>query len=212
MQKGMSKTEHPLQALADFLPAGTFLPVAEYLQHYKVHLTVARERKSILGDYRNAHSNHNHRISVNGNLNTWSFLVTLLHELAHLLTFEKYGNKMQSHGREWKTLFGQLLAQFIKSNVFPADIEKELLATLHNPGASSCAEENLMRVLRRYDSKKEGQMLVEEIPPQGLFKMKDGRIFKKGERLRKRYRCEEVGTKKVYLFSPVFEVEWAPNP
>ncbi len=203
----MSKVEHPLQALAEYLPSDTFLPVAAYLQQYKVHLTVTRERKSILGDYRNAHSNRNHRISVNGNLNSWSFLVTLLHELAHLLTFQKYGNRVQSHGREWKTLFGQLLAQFIKSKVFPADIEKELLASLHNPGASSCAEESLTRVLRRYDSKKEGQLLVEEIHPHGLFKMKDGRIFKKGEKLRKRYRCEEVGTKKVYLFSPVFEVE-----
>lgn len=203
----MSKTEHPLQALADYLPADTFLPVAEYLRHYKVHLTITRERKSILGDYRNAHNDRNHRISVNGNLNTWSFLVTLLHELAHLLTYEKYSNSVQAHGREWKTLFGQLLAQFIKSKVFPNDIEKELLATLHNPGASSCAEESLMRVLRRYDSKKEGQMLVEEVPEQGLFKMKDGRTFKKGERLRKRFRCEEVATKKVYLFSPVFEVE-----
>lgn len=206
----MSKTEHPLKALAEYLPSGTFLPVANYLQQYKVHLTITRERKSILGDYRNAHDNRNHRISVNGNLNTYSFLITLLHELAHLLTFEKYGHRVQAHGREWKALFGQLLAQFLKTKVFPADIEKELLTTLHNPGASSCAEESLMRVLRRYDAKNEGQMLVEEIPRHGLFRMKDGRTFKKGERLRKRYRCEEVGTKKVYLFSPVFEVELVP--
>lgn len=206
----MSKTEHPLQALATYLPPGTLLPVAAYLQQYKVHLTVARERKSILGNYRNAHNNRNHRISVNGNLNTWSFLVTLLHELAHLLTFEKYSNRVQPHGREWKNLFGQLLAQFIQSKMFPADIEAELIATLHNPGASSCAEESLMRVLRKYDSKEEGRMLVEEIPANGLFKMKDGRLFKKGEKLRKRYRCQEAGTNKVYLFSPVFEVEFEP--
>lgn len=206
----MSKTEHPLQALATYLPPGTLLPVAAYLQQYKVHLTVARERKSILGDYRNAHNDRNHRISVNGNLNTWSFLVTLLHELAHLLTFEKYSNRVQPHGREWKNLFGQLLAQFIQSKMFPADIEAELIATLHNPGASSCAEESLMRVLRKYDSKEEGRMLVEEIPANGLFKMKDGRLFKKGEKLRKRYRCQEAGTNKVYLFSPVFEVEFVP--
>lgn len=203
----MSKTEHPLGALTKYLPAGTFDAIADYLQKYKVHLTITKERKSILGDYRNAHRNLNHRISVNGNLNPWSFLITLLHELAHLLTFEMYGNKVQSHGKEWKTLFGQLLAQFIKAKVFPADIEKELLATLQNPGASSCAEESLMRVLRRYDVKDDKQMLVEEIPAHALFKMKDGRVFKKGEKLRKRYRCEEVGTSKVYLFSPVYEVE-----
>ncbi len=203
----MLKTEHPLQALIEYLPPDTFEPVAAFLQQYKVHLTISRERKSILGDYRNAVPNRNHRISVNGNLNQYSFLITLLHELAHLLTFDKYGNRVQSHGKEWKTVFGSLLAQFIKSKVFLADIEKELIASLSNPAASSCAEDGLMRVLRRYDAKAEGQMLVEEIPAQSLFKLKDGRVFKKGERLRKRYRCEEVGSKKVYLFSPVYEVE-----
>jgi SprT protein len=203
----MSKVEHPLQALGEYLPLNTFEPVAAYLQQYKVHLTVTRERKSILGDYRNAYSNRNHRISVNGNLNKYSFLITLLHELAHLLTFDKYGNRVQSHGKEWKAMFGALLAQFIKSKVFPADIEKELIASLSNPAASSCAEDGLMRILRNYDPKAEGEMLVEEIPAHGLFKLKDGRVFKKGEKLRKRYRCEEVGTKKVYLFSPVYEVK-----
>jgi hypothetical protein len=204
----MPKAEHPLQALSEYLPPDTFLPVAAYLQQYKVHLTITRERKSILGDYRNAIHNRNHRISVNGNLNIWAFLITLLHELAHLLTFDKYGNKVPPHGREWKTMFGQLLAQFIEAKVFPSDVEKELVSSLSNPAASSCAEDGLMRILRRYDLKQEGYMLVEEIPADGIFKLKDGRIFKKGGRLRKRYRCEEVGTRKVYLFSPVYEVEW----
>lgn len=202
----MSKTEHPLQALASFIPPNTFEPVAAFLQQYKVHLTISRERKSILGDYRHAHSNRTHRISVNGNLNTYSFLITLLHELAHLLTFDKYGNRVQSHGIEWKKEFGVLLAQFIQNKVFPNDIEAELLASLHNPAASSCAEDGLMRILRKYDPRTEGNMLVEELPVNALFRMKDGRVFRKGEKLRKRYRCEEVGTRKVYLFSPVFEV------
>jgi hypothetical protein len=205
----MAGNEHPLKALSQFLPPNTFEPVAAYLQQYKVQLTITRERKTILGNYRNANALHDrkHRISVNGNLNTYSFLITLLHELAHLLTFDKYGNRVQSHGKEWKKFYGDLLAQFIKNKVFPADIEKELISTLHNPGASSCSEDGLMRVLRNYDEKEEGHVLIEEIPAHGLFKTKDGRTFKKGEKLRKRYRCQEVGTTKVYLFSPVYEVE-----
>lgn len=204
----MSLDEHPLQALDKYLPPDTFLPVANYLQQYKVHLTISRERKTILGNYRNAYKHHAHRISVNGNLNKFSFLITLLHELAHLLTFEQYAHKVQPHGREWKTLYGQLLAQFISNKVFPGDIEYELLATLHNPGASSCAEEGLMRVLKNYDPNRSDKLImIENIPPQSMFKLKDGRVFKKGERLRKRYKCEEVASKRFYLFSPVFEVE-----
>src|ERR1700750_981029 len=105
----MAKREAPIDTLQHYLPPNTYEPVLAYLQRYHVHLTVARERKSILGDYRHRVQDKNHRISVNGNLNPFSFLITLLHELAHLLTFEKWGNKVASHGKEWKTVFGQLL-------------------------------------------------------------------------------------------------------
>src|SRR5438093_866711 len=107
----MSKKEAPISYLQDYLPPNTYEAVIHYLHYYKVHLTVARERKTVLGDYRHRTNGHAHRISVNGNLNKYAFLITLLHELAHLLTFEKWGHKVAAHGREWKYVFGQLLAQ-----------------------------------------------------------------------------------------------------
>lgn len=195
-----------MQALAAFLPDGTFEQVVEYLHKYKVHLTLAQERKSVLGDYRNAIPGKNHRISVNKNLNKYAFLITLLHELAHLLTFEKYGHRVMSHGREWKQLYGSLLATFVQHGVFPGDITAALRSSINDPAASSCAEEGLMRVLRKYDNKKEHVKLLEELPINTLFKTQDGRIFQKGEKLRKRYRCKEVKTELVYLFSPIYEV------
>jgi len=203
----MPKKEAPIDQLQTFLPPGTFDTVLQYLQFYKVHLTVARERKSILGDYRHRTHFSNHRISVNGNLNKFSFLITLLHELAHLLTFERYGNKVLSHGREWKMIYGHLLHQFVQNKVFPTDIEKELLSSLKNPAATSCAEDDLIRVLRKYDDAKSHNRLVEEIPENGTFRCNDGRIFRKGHRIRKRFQCTEVQTGRVYLFSPVYEVE-----
>jgi hypothetical protein len=48
---------------------------------------------------------------------------------------------------------------------------------------------------------------VEEIPLNNFFMLKDGRIFQKGAKLRKRYKCKEVSTGRLYLFSPVYEVE-----
>jgi hypothetical protein len=201
----MSKKEAPISHLQNYLPPGTLEAVVGYLQFYHVHLTVARERKSILGDYRHRTHAQNHRISVNGNLNKFAFLITLLHELAHLLTFEKYGNRVASHGKEWKFIFGQLLAQFIEHNVFPEDIKKALEASLHNPAASSCADELLLRTLKNYDERQGHLVFVEEVPDGSLFKTHDGRIFRKGEKMRKRFRCEEVKTKRIYLFSPVYE-------
>jgi hypothetical protein len=94
--------------------------------------------------------------------------------------------------------------------VFPDDIRNVLLQSLHNPAASSCADEALLRILRRYDAKKEHALFVEDVPAGTLFQTHDGRIFQKGERVRKRFRCLEVATKRLYLFSPVYEV--APLP
>ncbi|MER3499110.1 MAG: hypothetical protein C4308_10995 [Chitinophagaceae bacterium] len=203
----MPKKEAPIHHLQQFLPDGTYCAVLQYLHFYKVHLTVAQERKSILGDYRHKTHQSNHRISVNGNLNKFAFLITLLHELAHLLVFEQWGNKVAAHGKEWKLLFGELLKQFVENKIFPPDIEKELLLSLKNPSATSCAEDGLIRVLRKYDDVKSSHCLVEEIPLHGLFRCSDGRVFKKGEQLRKRFRCVDVKSGKVYLFSPVYEVE-----
>jgi predicted SprT family Zn-dependent metalloprotease len=203
----MPKQEAPLSHLNSFLPPGTYAGVEEYLRFHKIHLTVTRHRKTILGDYRHRTHFENHRISVNGNLNKYAFLITLLHEIAHLLTFEKYGNKVMAHGAEWKSLYAHLLKQFIDNKIFPADVERELLVTLRNPAATSCAEDDLIRVLRKYNTNPNGYKLVEEIPLHGLFKTDDGKIFRKEEQQRKRFKCVEVRTGKVYLFSPVYEVE-----
>ncbi len=203
----MPRKEVPMTQLQDYLPPGTYDAVLSYLRQYKVHLTVARERKSILGDYRHSTHHANHRISVNGNLNTYSFLITLLHELAHLLTFEQYGNKVLAHGREWKMIYAGMLEQFLQHKIFPNDIEAELIQSLRNPAASTCAEDGLLRVLRKYDAKESHHRLVEELALNALFRTSDGKVFKKGEKLRKRFKCVEVKTSKVYLFSPVYEVE-----
>ena len=211
----MAKKEVPVNHLQNYLPPGTGEVVMAYLHQHNVHLTVSRERKTILGDYRHRTNNTNHRISVNGNLNPYSFLITLLHELGHLLTFEKYNNRVQPHGKEWKMIYGQMLQQFVAIRIFPADIELELIRSLKNPAASSCAEEGLLRVLRKYDAKESSvrtatgghHKLLEELIPDSIFRISDGRIFEKGAKLRKRFKCKEVKTGKFYLFSPVYEVK-----
>lgn len=202
----MPKQESPLEALADFLPPGSFKMVEEYLLHYKVHLTITRSRATVLGDYRHAIHGRNHRISVNGNLNPYSFLITLLHELAHLLTFQNHGNRVAAHGSEWKKQFGEILRTFIQAEIFPPVIRDSLMKSLHNPAASSCADDALIRVLRNFDEKKDGIHLIEELNKGEIFTIKGGRVFKKGDTLRKRIQCTEIQTGKTYLFSPVYEV------
>ena len=150
----MAKKEYPIHTLQDYLPKGSYEPVLEFLRLYKVHLTITRERSTVLGDYRHAVDNQHHRISVNGNLHQYSFLITLIHELAHLVTFMQFGNRVSSHGREWKNIYAQLLSQFLQKQIFPADIQKAIEQSMHNLPASSCADENLQRVYENMMSQK----------------------------------------------------------
>ena len=204
----MAKVEHPLYALNAYLPEGAFEPVVELINHYKVHLTVTRERKSVLGDYRHAAMGANHKITVNGNLNKYEFLITLLHELAHLLCFEQYRNRVEAHGKEWKVIYGQLLTQFIQLQIFPDDIRKSLQKTLLNPAATANGETALLLVLRKYNpAQKEGVITLAHLADGALFKEIKGRIFRKIKLRRKRIECIELATGNIYLFSALTEVE-----
>jgi SprT protein len=204
----LSKVEHPLHALANYLPDGAFEPVVQLIHQYKVHLTVTRERKSVLGDYRHPFLGSNHKITVNGNLNKYEFLITLLHELAHLLCFEQYRNRVEAHGKEWKNIYGSLLKAFIDLDFFPEDIRKSLKKTLLNPAATANGETALLLVLRRYNPvQKAGVVVLAHLADGTLFKEIKGRTFKKIKLRRKRIECVEIATGNIYLFSALSEVE-----
>ena len=203
----MAKAQHSFEALKQYLPDRSFDLVMPLILAHKVHLTVTRERQTKLGDYRNAWGGQNHRISVNGNLNKYAFLITLLHELAHLLAFEQFGNRIAPHGREWKRVYAGVLHDFLKQGLFPEDISQELMRTLKNPGASTCSEDGLQRVLLRYDQRKPGVKMVEELAAGQRFVLPNGRVFIRGEQLRKRIKCFELPGMRAFLFSPLYEVK-----
>ncbi|MFM9911598.1 MAG: SprT-like domain-containing protein [Chitinophagaceae bacterium] len=203
----MPKKEAPLEYLRQFIPEASVAKILQYLHQYKVHLTVTRERKTVLGDYRHATHQQTHRISINSNLNKYSFLITLIHELAHLITFNAHGNRVAPHGREWKNYYALLLKDFLGIKIFPVDIQHALQQSMNNLPASSCSDDALMRVLKKYDLVNDGLIMMEHLAEGNLFDIGEGRIFKKGKKLRKRYQCVELRTGKLYLFSPVYEVK-----
>jgi len=191
-------------SLRTFLPSGSEQYVAEFLINKVVHFTITKERKTKYGDYRQPYQGKPHLISVNGNLNKYAFLVTTLHEMAHLTAYEKYKNSVNPHGSEWKQEFQLIFKPVLDLNILPVDITLAVSNYLKNIKASSCGDDALYRVLKRYD-KTQGT-LVEHLEFGEKFKLKD-QIFVKGKKLRKRYECKVLNSNQIFRVLGVAEVE-----
>lgn len=195
-----------LEFLKKYLPAGTYPLVASYLTRYKVSLTITRRRRSILGDYRRPHKEEGHRISVNGDLNKYAFLLTVMHELAHLMAFEFYGSRIAPHGKEWKQVFNRLLQQLDLYAVFPREIAVAIQEYMKDPAARTCSDDRLVRTLRKYDRIRPDTCLVEDLAEGEHFLTPGGEPFCRGRKLRKRFECKSLRTGHLYIFSPLYEV------
>ena len=202
----ISRQEVSLDILAGYLPEGTYEKVRKYLIRYRVHLTITRKRTSVLGDYRLPDRTQGHRITINGDLNRYAFLLTLLHELAHLMAYVYYGKRIAPHGAEWKQTFRDILVEFTDKGYMPKDVEQAIKKYMHDPAARSCVDEDLIRVLKKHDPYTQDFCFVEDLEEGEWFLASDGREYRRGKKIRKRYECVDVRNRKKYLFSPVYEV------
>jgi SprT protein len=195
------------QILAKYIPEKATDPIAEWIIQYRVKIKISRSRSSKLGDYRSPRDDQGHRITINHDLNPYAFLITLVHEIAHLSAHVKYSKKrIAPHGKEWKNEFKIHLQPFLNDTIFPEDVHHALVKHIENPMATSCSDMHLQRILKKYNDDSLPYTYLEDLPNKSIFQLKNGRCFIKGEKLRKRFRCMEVGTKHIYLISPLSEV------
>lgn len=177
-------------------------------EQYPHQLVITRPRKTKLGDYRPPYGKRGfHKITVNGDLNKYEFFVTLVHEVAHLITHIKYGRSVSPHGVEWKNKYSELLKVAINANCFPTELIGQLNRHCTNPSASSCVDIELYKSLHKFSFNKidKNILLVEDIKLNTKFILKGGKRFIKGPKLRKRFKCEELETGKIYMVSPIAE-------
>ena len=193
------------EILAKYLPERAVTPCFDMIKNYGIHLKVVNQRVTRHGDYRRM-PDGSHMITVNANLNCYRFLITLVHEIAHLVAFEKYGRRIKPHGREWKYAFQQLMLPFIRPEIFPESLLRVVAAHFRNPKASSDTDAVLSLALKRFDPVNDKNYIF-EIPHGSVFRLYNGKVFKKGNKRIKRFECIEVATGKVYLFQPNAEVE-----
>lgn len=195
-----------LQILQQYLPEGTAEQAYAWIQQYRFRLRISRSRQTRFGDYQPPIKPGDiHRISVNHDLNPYAFLITFTHEVAHLITFEKYKDRVAPHGKEWKEEFSLLLQVFFNRSIFPQDVEDALKNYVLNPKASSCSDHALYRALKKYDTKP--VIHLEELPKDSIFQLGKNGIFKKGIKRRTRYLCMHLKSKRMYLISGIAEVK-----
>lgn len=208
----MKKEQKPLDALCEFIPENTYPLLLPYFKQYPIRLILTRERKTVMGDYRSAFGKDPyHQITVNINLNPYSFLITLVHELAHLLTHIHFPRRVSPHGPEWKTQFRHVLMPFLGKKIFPRDIEKALIQYIQNPTASTCSDPALFKALYRYDLRKPDHLLIDSLQVGDRF-ISENKIYEVVQHRRTRTHCIELGTRKSYLFPRIFEVaKWQPR-
>ena len=193
------------EILTKYLPMNAVMPCFELIKAKNIYLKIVSERKTRHGDYRRLPSGQ-HLITMNATTNKYRFLITFVHEVAHLVAFETYGKRIKPHGAEWKYTFRQLMLPFIVPEVFPKQLLGVLQRHFRNPTASSDVDSALAIALKQYDAASDLSFIY-EIPIGSTFRTKDGRIFRKGQRRVKCYDCIELSTGRKYIFQPHAEVE-----
>jgi len=194
------------EVLKKYLPERAIEPCLVLIKDNGVHLKIVNERVTRHGDYRRL-PNGLHHITVNSSLNKYRFLITLVHEIAHLVAFEKYGRQILPHGIEWKRTFQYLMLPFIRPEIFPSKLLPLLANHFKNPKASSDTDAKLSIALKQFDSQNKDNSYIFELPIGSVFRIYNGKLFKKGNKRVKRYECIEIATGKVYIFQPNAEVE-----
>lgn len=195
--------------LSPFIPGDAVEHTTDLFCNDPVQLRITRSRKTKYGDYRPPYNGKGHRISVNGDLNRYAFLITLIHELAHYHVQVKFGNTVKPHGIEWKQTFRKLMVPLLNNRVFPDELLQKMRIYMSNPKASTCSDPLLLRTLNQYNPNPE--TYLDDLKPGDLFIM-NNRVFQKKEKRRTRHLCIELPQKRQVLINGIAPVQPVENP
>ena len=186
-----------------FIPLKAIPFVQFLIDEHSFDLIIVNQRQTKHGDFRKL-ADGRFQITVNNNLNEHQFLLTLVHEIAHHVTHQKFG-RVQPHGKEWKMIFQHLMLPFLRPEIYPNKILPFLATYLKNPKASTDADVNLSLVLKGNEAET-GKNFIFEITLGNFFEFKNT-IYKRGNKRRTRFECLNMNNKKVYLFNQNVEVK-----
>ena len=197
-----------LDLLKKYFPEASVESVAALYEARKFRLEFKRPRTTKLGDFRPPQRKGDIcHITLNCDLHPYQMLITYVHEVAHYDVYQQYGRKAQPHGEEWKHIYKALMQPFMTTEIFPEDVLQQLNQHFQNLSASTCTDFDLMKVLKSHDERKSNKTLVDDLPENARFLAPNGMVFRRGEKLRKNYRCHCETNGKSYFVSGLLEVE-----
>jgi len=192
-----------MEELKSHIPRKSFSLIEKWIKELGILVKIKKSRTTKLGDF-STNKRGKYIVSINNDLNKYAFLITLTHEIAHAFVWEKYKQKILPHGKQWKTTFKEMMLNLLNTEIFPDDILRALSKHLMNLKASTANDYELSILLRKYDDAE--VMTISDVPNGSTFTIQNGREFVKLERLRKRYKCKAIDSNKIYLFSPLAEI------
>ena len=185
-----------------YIPKNAINGVQSLIEKHKINLKIVNQRQTKHGDFRQL-ANGKFQITINNNLNPFQFLLTLIHEIAHHTTFEKYG-RIRPHGKEWKQEFQYLMLPFLNPSIFPNQMLTPLAHYLKSPKASTDSDVRLSLALKG-NTAENGKNFVFELPTNCTFVFKN-KMYIRGKKRKTRIECLQLTTNRMYLFNQNTEV------
>lgn len=194
--------------LEKHLPAKKATKIIDYLARHNCTLRITRPRKTKRGDFRQLGTKQS--ITINQDSNSFRFLFTLIHELAHLETFIQHKNQVKPHGVEWKFNFNKLFDYFKMDEEFSVDnyILQAVKSELKNLKACSGVNVNLEQAFTIYD--REQGVLLDHLST-GDFFMFRNQQYKKLETRRTRVVCLNLTNNRTYTINRAVKIQRIEN-
>jgi len=192
------------EVFSRFVPEGAVSYCDKLYQRLNFEFKIKKNRQTKMGDYRYNFQSGKQLISINNDLNPYAFLITYLHEIAHLVAFNVHGRGIQPHGKEWKRSFREIAQPMLHESIFPKPLLEALRNYFRNPKASSCSDPRLYQLLKKYDTNCDS-ILLKEIGTGEKFYFNE-KLFLKLEKKRTRSVCQDINSGKKYLISEIAEV------
>lgn len=187
-----------LETLRIHLPDKALVYCFSLWKEKPFHLKITKSRQTKIGDFTSRKDAQHPRITLNRDLNQYAFLITYIHEIAHLHVFLKYGNRVAPHGEHWKSAFQQLMEPVLTNEIFPDELFGILRTHMSDPKASSFADTELTNALRVFDEGASAHIVLSDLPEGSTFHL-HGKYFTKGKLRRTRILCKETKSKRHYL-------------